>query len=75
MKEIEILAPADSAEGASYLKKHYDKVIDATSRSNLATVYFAVINKEKNTLLKFEPTRSVLLDLYKYAPSKIKISE
>lgn len=75
MSEAEIIASAEDASNAHFLKKKYDKVIDATSGSTIATVYFAVINKEKHTLLKFEPTRSALLDLYKLAPSKVKISE
>ena len=75
MAETEIIASVNDAESASWLRKSYDKTIDVTSRSKLATVYFAVINNEKHILLKFEPTRSALLDLYKFAPSKIKISE
>lgn len=75
LKEAEIIAPVEDAENARFLNKKYDKVIDATSRSKHTTVYFAVINKEKSILLKFEPVRSALLDLYKYAPSKIKISD
>lgn len=75
LPETDIIAPLDDKENAYYLKKNYDKVIDATSRSNHATVYFAAINQEKNYLLKFEPTRAALLDLYKLAPSKIKINE
>lgn len=76
MSETEIIAAVEDPENAHYLKKKYDKVIDVTSRSKLATVYFAVINKEeKYTLLKFEPVRSALVDLYKHAPSKIKISK
>lgn len=75
MSETEIIASMEDAANAHYLKKKYDKVIDATSKSKLATVYFSVVNKEKSILLKFEPRRSALLDLYKLAPSKIKISE
>ena len=74
MPETEIIAPVENPDYANLLNKKYDKVLDATSRSKLATVYFAVI-KEKNILLKFEPTRSALTDLYKFAPSKVKISE
>ena len=74
LSETEIIASVEDSENNFLLNKKYDKTIDATSRSKFATVYFAVI-KEKNILLKFEPTRSALLDLYKYAPSKIKIFE
>lgn len=75
MSETEIIAPVDDSESASYLQKKYDKIIDATSGSQFATVYFAVVNKENHILLKFEPVHSALLDLYKHAPSKIKISK
>ena len=73
MPDVEIIAPVDEPDTKSYLDKKYDKVVDATSRSKLSTVYFAVVNKEKRTLLKFEPVHSSVLDLYKYAPSKVKI--
>ena len=74
LSETEIIASVEDSENNFLLNKKYDKTIDETSRIKFATVYFAVI-KEKNILLKFEPTRSALLDLYKYAPSKIKIFE
>ena len=71
--DVEIIAPITDSSYASYSSNHFDKVIDATSRSEYASVYFAVISKEKQILLKFEPTHAALNDLYKIAPSKIKI--
>lgn len=73
--DVEIIAPVENKDFASYLNKKYDKIIDATSRSKNTTVYFAVVNLEKRTLVKFEPPYTMLSELFKYAPSKIKISE
>ena len=75
MAETEIIASAEDATNASLFKKHFDKVIDATSGSSLLTVYYAVINKEKQTLLKFQPPHSAIADLHKFAPSKVKPGE
>ena len=75
LDETEIIAPVTDSSYASYSSNHYDKVIDATSRSQYASVYYAVISQGKQILLKFEPTYAALNDLYRIAPSKIKIED
>lgn len=73
--ETDIIASVDDDNHKAELNIKYDKVIDATSRSNHASVYFAVVSAEKRTLVKFEPPYSALKELFKYAPSKIKIKD
>ncbi len=70
--ELEILAPI---EGLSTIRNtNFEKTIDATSKSKIAAVYYAVVSKEdKRILVKFEPPYSFLKEFYKYAPSKITL--
>ncbi len=75
LAETDIIAPVEDDNYKAELNAKYDKVIDATSRSEHVTVYFAVISAERRTLVKFEPPHAVLEELFKYAPSKIKIKK
>ena len=75
LEEVEIIAAVEDNANNSLLKADYDKIIDATSHSSHATVYFATINAERRTLVKFEPPHNALKELFIYAPSKIKIYE
>ena len=73
LDEVEIIAATDNQTYKHELSKQYDKTVDATSGSKLAIVYFAVVNRERRVLIKFEPPYTALKEIYKYAPSKIKI--
>lgn len=75
LADVEIIASVNDVNYKNELTRDYDRVIDATSGSQNANVYFAAISAETRILLKFEPTHSALKELFKYAPSKIKITD
>ncbi len=75
LEDTDIIAPVDDPQYKHLLEKKYDKVVNVISGSEHATLYFAVICAERRTLLKFEPPYQALKDLFKYAPSKIKIQD
>lgn len=74
MKEVEMIAPADSDEYKTFSKGDY-QLIDATTRKKDANVYFAAVEKNGKFLVMFEPPVTALQELRKYAPSKVVISQ
>lgn len=72
LKDAEIIAPIKSGEYKRFEKGDY-KEIDATTNSKNANVYFAVVNKNGNFIVKFEPPVTALQELRKFAPSKVVI--
>lgn len=73
--EIVVLASEKDNMHNAPLKESFDKTFDATSGSKEANVYFAVLDKNEKTLLRFEPTYRMLENLRKYSPSKVHIYE
>lgn len=72
VSQLEILAPVKHSSYQHNKDKSYNKVIDATSRSDILEVYYAVYAKEDHRyMLLFEPPYSFLEEYYRYAPSKI----
>ncbi len=70
--QLEILAPIEHSSYKQFENMHFNKTIDATSKSKIAIVYYAVVNDEDaRILIKFEPPYSFVKDFYKYAPSKV----
>ena len=75
VEDLEILASEKDAMYNEALKESFPKVIDATTGRRDANIYFAVVEKKERTLLKFEPTYTMLTNLRKYSPSKVHIYE
>ena len=75
ISHTEIIAPVKDEQYKHMLEKNFDRKIDATSKRKGAIVYFAIIEKDEKTLLKFEPTREILEILQRYARSKVHICE
>ena len=75
MKNTELLASVGDPDYANVLTSQFDKTIDATSGRRDAQVYFAVVDKNGRTLVKFEPTYNMLTSLQQYARSKVHIHE
>lgn len=73
IKDVEILASVKDANYNARLKGEYKKTIDATTNRADANVYFAVLEQNGRTLVKFEPPFVALEILKKYAPSKVII--
>lgn len=73
LSQAEIIAPVNNAEFKRILSGQFDKKIDATSKRKDANVYFAVVEKNGKTLLKFEPPHEMLEMLQRYARSKVHI--
>lgn len=72
MKDVEIIAPVDSEKYGNYSESDY-KVIDASTHSKDASVYFAAVEKNGKYLVKFDLPVAALEHLRKYAPSKVVI--
>ena len=70
MKDVELIAPLKSGENKRFENNGY-KVIDATTNSKNATVYFAAVKKNGDFIVKFEPPVTALGEFRKYAPSKV----
>lgn len=75
VKDVEILASVKDVNNNSRLKEQFNRVIDATTASAGANVYFAVLERDGKTLVKFEPPAEALAVLKKFAPMKVVISE
>lgn len=75
VKDVEVLASVKDANYNSKLKGEFKKTIDATTARADANVYFAVLEQDGRTLVKFEPPHAALEALRKYAPSKVVITE
>lgn len=71
MNDVEIIAP-DNQDYKNITCGQFAKVVDATSGRKEANVYFAVVQKNERTLVKFEPSQVILSTLRQYAPSKVK---
>ncbi len=71
--QLEIIAGISDAQHNNMLSGNFDKKIDATSKRKDAEVYFAIVEKDGRTLLKFEPPKEMLEMMQKYARSKIHI--
>lgn len=74
IKDVEILASVKDANYNSKLKGEYKRIVDATTARADADVYFAVLENDGRTLIKFEPPYAALEALKKIAPSKVVIS-
>lgn len=75
LAQTEIIASLNDGNYNSLAKGSFDKTIDATSGKKDAHVYFAVVEKNGRTLVKFEPSYTILESLKKLARSKIHIYE
>lgn len=75
IKEAEVLASVTNKEKNAVLNGDFDEVIDATTNSKGANVFFVVVDQDKRKLVKFEPPYAALEILRKHAPSKVFISE
>ena len=75
IKDVEILASVEDSNHNARLRSEYKKIIDSTTNRADANVYFAVLEQEGRTLVKFEPPYDMLEILKKYAPSKVIISK
>lgn len=75
MKCTEMIAAVNDAAYSNVLSSQFDKTIDATSGRRDAQVYFAVVDKNGRTLIKFEPTYNMLTSLQQFARSKVHIYE
>lgn len=73
--QVEVMASTRDAGYNNILKGNFDKIIDATSGNKDANVYFAVVEKNGRTLVKFEPSYTILESLNKIARSKVHIYE
>lgn len=73
--QMEIIASVKDTNYNHMLKRSFDKTIDATSRKSDANVYFALVEKNGKTLLKFEPPREMLEMIQRYSRSKVHICE
>lgn len=74
IKEVELIASVNDENYKTRLNEQFEKVIDATTARKDANVYFAIVEKKGKTLVKFEPPHSILSNLHKYAPSKVRIT-
>ena len=74
MKEVELIASVNDDTYKNRLNEQFEKVVDATTARKDANVYFAIVDKKGKTLVKFEPPHSILSHLYKFAPSKVRIT-
>ncbi len=75
IKDVSILAPLDDVNYAQMAKGDFGKTIDATTNQKDANVYFAIVERDNRTLIKFEPPYAALEMLKKHAPSKVVISQ
>lgn len=75
IKEVELIASVNDDTYKNRLNEQFEKVIDATTARKDANVYFAIVEKKGKTLVKFEPPHSILSNLYKFAPSKVRITQ
>lgn len=71
--QLETIARTNDCQHNNKLLGNFDKKIDATSKRNDRDVYFAIVEKDGKTLLKFEPPKEMLEMMQKYARSKIHI--
>lgn len=70
-READVIASVKDENYKHYLNGTFDKEISATTNSKDANVYFAVVEANGRTLVKFEPPRAALEMLKKHAPSKV----
>lgn len=75
VKDVEVIASVKDSNYNSILKGEFKNTIDATTLRADANVYFAVLEKDGRTLVKFEPPYAALETLKKFAPSKVVISQ
>ncbi len=71
VREAVVLASLKDENHKHYLKGAFDKEISAITNSRDANVYFAVVETDGRTLVKFEPPYAALEILKKHAPSKV----
>lgn len=71
VREVAVLASVKDENHKHYLNGAFDKEISATTNSKDANVYFAVMEADGRTLVKFEPPHRALEILKKHAPSKV----
>lgn len=71
VKEATVLASVNDENYKHYLNGPFDKEICATTNSKNANVYFAIVEADGRTLVKFEPPHRALEILKKHAPSKV----
>lgn len=71
VREAAVLASVKDENYKHYLNGTFDKEISATTNSKDANVYFAVVEADGRTLVKFEPPHAALEILKKHAPSKV----
>ena len=74
-QDTQILAAITNTDKNAVLNERFDEVIDATTNTKDAKVYFAVVEQDKRKLVKFEPPYAALEIFKKYAPFKVFISE
>lgn len=75
IKDAHILASANDESQKHLLNGVFDNEIDATTNRKDAVIYFAIVDKNGRTLVKFEPPYAALEILKRQAPSKVIISE
>ena len=75
IKDVRILAAINDVNYTQMAKGSFGKTIDATTNRKDANIYFAILEKNGGTLVKFEPPYAALEMLKKHAPSKVVISE
>ncbi|MBR1968760.1 MAG: hypothetical protein IKA17_00170 [Clostridia bacterium] len=71
--QIEVIANVNDSQYNNLLSGSFDKKIDATSGRKGVDVYFAIVEKDGRTLLKFEAPKEMLEMMQKYARSKIHL--
>ena len=71
VREAIVLASVKDENYKHYLNGAFDKEISATTNRSDANVYFAVLEADGRTLVKFEPPHAALEILKKHAPSKV----
>ena len=71
VNEAAVIASVKDENHKHYLNGTFDKEISAITNSKGANVYFAVVEADGRTLVKFEPPYAALEILKKHAPSKV----
>lgn len=71
LNDVSFIARTDDGEFKHLLNQKYDKVIDATSRTEGKKVYFTEVYKNGRTLVKMELTDNMIESLKAISPSKI----
>jgi hypothetical protein len=74
MRELEILAPAQSHALDSYMQSGSGKLRDYTSGSQDAQAYILVLNQEKGrAIIKVELDDEIIADIRRMAPRKVNL--